>query len=127
MGMQDHDRPAGFIFNGPVDATGAYFVNGSVYHAPQPGGTVAGQQVSYRGSTKLEVCTRLVHDWANLADVLRIPSYARAAFPHGREAQAVWDWLDQRARLGELRSALLEIQRDDLVRELDADVGEPSA
>src|SRR5262245_45050317 len=57
------------------------------------------------GPVKLVVCRRLSSDWADLADVLEIPLDHRARFPQGREPQGVWEWLEQRGRLG--RSAVL--------------------
>jgi hypothetical protein len=118
MGEKDQLPTAAFVFNGPVDATGAHFVNGNVYHATP---AEPADPISYGGSIKVRVCGRLVSDWGILADYLMVPEHQRAAFVPGREPQGVWDWLEQRHRLADLREALAAIQRDDLVRELDAD------
>lgn len=70
------------------------------------------------GSTKLFVCDRLVGDWARLADELGIPLADRARFERGREPQGVWEWLEQRGQLGDMKGALTRIGRKDLSAKL---------
>jgi hypothetical protein len=65
--------------------------------------------VSYPGPVRVQVCRALYNDWADLADWFEIPVHQRAAFPPGREASAIWDWLAVRNRLGELEGALREL------------------
>ncbi|MBM7081329.1 hypothetical protein ACN267_18315 [Micromonospora sp. WMMD734] len=54
----------------------------------------------------MQVCRALHRDWADLAEYFEIPPSQRARFDKGREASAVWDWLESRKRLGELDGAL---------------------
>ncbi len=72
----------------------------------------------YSGKVKAVICKRLTRDWEDLADYFEIPLHEREAFRPGRRAHGVWEWLEQRNRLGELESALSDIERDDLVEEL---------
>ena len=76
------------------------------------------QPVRYSGQIKIEVCSRLLADWSQLADYLDIPLPDRARFDRGREPQGVWEWLEARGRLAELASALAAIGRGDLVEVL---------
>jgi hypothetical protein len=71
------------------------------------------------GSAKLDVCRRLGDDWRDLADVFQIRPHERSRFPRGEEPREIWDWLELRGRLGELRGALLSINRPDLAQRLD--------
>lgn len=80
-------------------------------HHPEPESAAPGRSI---GKIKIEVCQRLLNDWQNLADWLDVPVAERRAFPHGREAQALWEWLESRQRLGELSEALNGIGRTDL-------------
>lgn len=66
-------------------------------------------------TSKLTVCRRLGADWHDLADYFQIPSHERTRFERGREPQGVWEWLEARARLPELREALAYIGRTDLL------------
>ncbi|GIF60129.1 glycosyltransferase family 4 protein [Asanoa iriomotensis] len=72
----------------------------------------------YSGRVKWEFYQRLAGDWGALADHLEIPPAAQAGFaqPEGRQ---VWEWLEVRLRLGDLRDAVVAINRMDLVRLLD--------
>ena len=72
----------------------------------------------YSGQVKIRVCQRLIQDWQNLADYFDIPLEQRASFELGRQPYRIWEWLEQRSRLGELEVALTDIGRDDLVEEL---------
>ena len=47
---------------------------------------------------KLDVCNRVGSSWVDLAEVLEIGAHERSRFPLGREAYAIWDWLDERDR-----------------------------
>jgi hypothetical protein len=75
----------------------------------------------YPGPIKREICSRLIEDWPDLADELNIPIPDRGRFEAGREAAGIWEWLEQRDRLGDLRRGLHGIKREDLVRRLDDD------
>ncbi|BAY07541.1 CHAT domain-containing protein [Calothrix sp. NIES-2098] len=70
------------------------------------------------GQTKIFICRRLTQDWQDLADYFEIQPHERAGFKPGREPHSIWEWLEQRNRLGELESALIEIGREDLAQEL---------
>jgi hypothetical protein len=69
---------------------------------------------AYTGRTKLKFCRRLGANWEELADLAGIRSDERQGFPRGREARAIWDWLDQQGRLDDLPPMLHELGRDDL-------------
>jgi chromosome segregation ATPase len=72
----------------------------------------------YSGKLKMKVCQNLIQDWQGLADYFEIPLEQRASFEAGRQPYRIWEWLEQRSRLGELEVALSDIGRDDLVEEL---------
>jgi CHAT domain len=72
----------------------------------------------YSGKLKMKVCQNLIQDWQGLADYFDIPLEQRASFEAGRQPYRIWEWLEQRSRLGELEVALTDIRRDDLVEEL---------
>src|SRR4030095_11608412 len=72
------------------------------------------QPVRYSGQIKIEVCSRLLADWSQLADYLDVPLPDRARFERGREPQGVWEWLEARGRLAALAPALAAIGRGDL-------------
>lgn len=74
----------------------------------------------FSGQLKVEVCRRLISDWADVADYFEIPLHARARFEKGREPQGVWEWLEQRDRLAALGVGLESIGRADLVAILKA-------
>jgi hypothetical protein len=75
----------------------------------------------YSGITKVEFCRRLGGNWIDLADIFRIPPHERARFTKGNEPRQIWEWLEIRSMLGELRGALRLINRGDLVEILDID------
>jgi nucleoside phosphorylase len=74
---------------------------------------------SYSGKAKISICRRLIKDWSDLADYFEIPLYQRARFTDGREPQEVWEWLEQRNKLYAIKEALMAIDRDDLIEELE--------
>lgn len=74
----------------------------------------------FNGRTRLEFGRRLLHSWPELATVLEIPDHTQATWKQGREADAIWVWLDSKRLLPSLPSALAEIGRSDLA-ELFAD------
>jgi len=78
----------------------------------------ADQTARYSGQIKIELCSRLLADWSQLADYLDVPLPDRARFDRGREPQGVWEWLEARGRLSELVRALAAIGRGDLVEVL---------
>jgi hypothetical protein len=81
-------------------------------------GTVSQLSIRYPGKVKITVCDRLHDDWSKLADYLEIPIADRRRFERGREPQGVWEWLQDRGKLGLLEAALSHIGRDDLAAEL---------
>jgi hypothetical protein len=72
--------------------------------------------VQYTGPTKLAFFRQLGDSWQDLATHFDIPSYDQARFAHGNEGRAVWTWLENRRRLGELPQALADIGRADLAQ-----------
>lgn len=76
--------------------------------------------ISHTGEVKLNICRRLVTDWADVADYVQIPAYDRSRFTQGREPQSVWEWLESRGRLAELAGALAAIGRHDLLTVLQS-------
>ncbi|MBN3945108.1 MAG: CHAT domain-containing protein [Nostoc sp. NMS7] len=74
--------------------------------------------IQISGRTKIFICQRLTQDWQVLADYFEIQPHELAGFKPGREPQSIWEWLEQRNRLGELESALIDIKRGDLAEEL---------
>lgn len=75
-----------------------------------------GKSSSFSGQIKFTICSRLVDDWGNLADLCEIPAHYRAGFARGREPQGVWEWLEQRGKLSELENILELLGRHDLVK-----------
>lgn len=73
------------------------------------------RRATYSGRTKLTFSRRLGPEWRDLADLLGIPTYGQAKFPVGNEAREIWQWLEARGRLGELRDAVRAVDRPDLV------------
>jgi hypothetical protein len=73
------------------------------------------------GRNKVAFSRRLGADWRDVADLLGIPSYHQSTFIPGYEARAIWEWLETRRRLSELRDALRAVDRADLVELLDED------
>jgi hypothetical protein len=100
--------------------------NPVVRQASMPGGqpedsqgkpaTAPPQPLNFSGTTKIEFCDRLGHDWKHLADVLGISPADQARFGQGEEARGMWVWLENRRRLPDLVPALAKINREDLVQ-----------
>lgn len=76
------------------------------------------REVTVNGKLKIEVCERLLNDWPKLADYFDIKPADRARFERGREAHAVWEWLESCERLAELGDGLRYIGRPDLAERL---------
>ena len=70
---------------------------------------------SYSGKQKLEFCERLGEDWWKVADYFDIPPATQRTFQQGLEGRHLWEWLENRRRLGELPPGLIAINRQDLV------------
>lgn len=70
--------------------------------------------VSYPPQARLELCARLAESWCDLADYLGIRPHEQNRFSPGSQARAIWNWLADRGRLGDLPAALAAIGRDDL-------------
>jgi hypothetical protein len=66
------------------------------------------------GPLKVKLCQRLGENWRDLAIYLEIPPDHQRRFDQGYECQAILTWLEGRRQLGELPTALKEINRQDL-------------
>lgn len=66
------------------------------------------------GRLKVEFARRLGPSWKDLADIFGIQPYEKAGFPPGDEARSIWEWLEVRGRLDELRESLRGVDRADL-------------
>ncbi|XYH95543.1 hypothetical protein ACMHYB_48340 [Sorangium sp. So ce1128] len=73
---------------------------------------------AYGGQTKIAICGRMNQSWQDLADYFEIRASDRARFERGREPQGVWEWLEARNRLSDLKDALNFVGREDLALEL---------
>jgi nucleoside phosphorylase len=83
--------------------------------SPGGGSTDPGRPViAVPPSVKREVLRRLTYDWQDLADVVGVSSAEARRFRTGDESRDLWEWLDDRRRLGDLPDALHEIGRVDL-------------
>lgn len=74
---------------------------------------------AFGGKAKIAICDRLLDRWQKLATYLEIPLPDQAKFMKGNEPQQILDWLEQRARLADLRDAFNYLGWDDLIGELD--------
>jgi nucleoside phosphorylase len=80
--------------------------------------TMENPNKSLAGEAKIIFNQRMSNDWPELADYFRIPPNHRKKFDRGREAAGVWEWLEDRGKLGEINVGLKSIGRDDLIGEL---------
>jgi nucleoside phosphorylase len=80
----------------------------------QPSPDSARDKATFDPTVKLRFIQRIGPSWKDLADAVGIASYERNRFSHGDEPRAIWEWLEDRGRLGDLRSALLQIGRSDV-------------
>jgi hypothetical protein len=87
--------------------------------APPPALNSTPANVKYSGKSKLVFCRNLGNSWSELATLLEIPSADQARFSHGEEPRGIWDWLENRRKLGELEQALRDIGRNDLAGDLE--------
>jgi nucleoside phosphorylase len=78
----------------------------------RPQAVRADRAQAFSGQTKVHVCRMLHIHWQDLADWFEIAHYHRAGFERGREPQAVWDWLEERGKLGGLDDALRALKLD---------------
>ena len=69
----------------------------------------------FSGKAKIAVCDHLGDNWRKLADYFEIAPADQARFDHGDEARAIWEWLENRRRLGELPQGLIAVGREDMV------------
>lgn len=69
----------------------------------------------FSGKAKIAVCDRLGDDWRKLADSFEIAPADQGRFERGHEARSIWEWLENRRRLGDLPQGLIAIGRKDLV------------
>jgi hypothetical protein len=70
---------------------------------------------SASSAAKLDFSHRLGESWQDLAGALEIRSEDMILFPLGNEARGIWEWLEVRGQLSQLRRALGAIGRDDLL------------
>ncbi|MDD5632917.1 MAG: hypothetical protein PHI13_12945, partial [Methylococcales bacterium] len=73
---------------------------------------------SYSGKQKIAFCKRLGNKWQDLADCCDIPVPDQKQWTKGEEARGIWEWLKDRERLDKLVTALNEIGRQDIVRDV---------
>lgn len=69
----------------------------------------------FSGMSKIAVCDSLGDSWRKLADSFEIAPADQARFNRGDEARGIWEWLENRRRLGELPQGLIASGREDLV------------
>jgi hypothetical protein len=75
---------------------------------------VKGTAMAFPGEVKLAFCQRVGRDWEALADLFDVPGYERQRFDAGSEPRDLWEWLENREKLGELPGGLERIRRGDL-------------
>jgi hypothetical protein len=85
--------------------------------APPP--TARPRPTSLSGRARLQIISRLVTRWEDLATYFEIPLADQVKFQQGNEPRRVLDWLEQRGRLQELRDAFEHFEWDDLIEDLD--------
>ena len=69
----------------------------------------------FSGKAKIAACDHLGDSWRKLADYFEITPADRARFDRGDEARGIWEWLENRRRLGELPPGLIAAGRNDVV------------
>ena len=69
----------------------------------------------FSGKAKIAACDHLGDSWRKLADYFEIAPADRARFERGDEARGIWEWLENRRRLGELPQGLIAVGRNDVV------------
>ncbi|MGB2679855.1 MAG: toll/interleukin-1 receptor domain-containing protein [Candidatus Competibacter sp.] len=69
----------------------------------------------FSGKAKIAACDHLSDSWRKLADYFEITPADRARFERGDEACGIWEWLENRRRLGELPRGLIAAGRKDVV------------
>lgn len=69
----------------------------------------------FSGKAKIAACDHLGDSWRKLADYFEIAPADRARFDRGDEARGIWEWLENRRRLGELPQGLIAVDRQDVV------------
>ena len=69
----------------------------------------------FSGKAKIAACDHLGDSWRKLADYFQIAPADRARFDRGDEARGIWEWLENRRRLGELPQGLIAIDRKEMV------------
>ncbi|MEV4350351.1 death domain-containing protein [Actinoplanes sp. NPDC049596] len=73
-------------------------------------------RAGFTGRAALAFTRRLGDSWPDLAMVLAVPGPDQARFEPGRQAQALWHWLEARDELPTLPAALDDIDRPDLAK-----------
>jgi hypothetical protein len=89
--------------------------NPSVDPPVSPVPSVALPKPPFSGRAKIAVCDHLGASWHQLADYFEITPADQARFSRGDEARGLWEWLENRRRLGELPQGLIAIDRPDVV------------
>jgi hypothetical protein len=69
----------------------------------------------FAGKAKIAVCDHLGDSWRKLADYFEITPADRARFDRGDEARGIWEWLENRRRLGELPQGLIAAGRKEML------------
>lgn len=64
---------------------------------------------------KLQFSRRMHGSWEDVADLVGVPVHVKASWDKGQEPRRLWEWLEQRHQLGQLREALIDADRNDLV------------
>jgi hypothetical protein len=82
---------------------------------PPPPDPAALPKPPFSGKAKIAVCDHLGDSWRKLADYFEIAPADRARFERGDEARGLWEWLENRRRLGELPQGLIAAGRNDVV------------
>ena len=75
----------------------------------------------YSGRVRLIFRRHLAMSWRDLVAYLNMPANELPSGPPSVCADAIWDWLEARGEQSRLRDALLAVDREDLVEELDRD------